>query len=171
MVRKVSAYVTGSIVSGAVSLYERLVKHNVSLDTLYIGLGAFFVAGAFSAWREQYQAVKASNQRFYLREYLDAVAAKGEKLFKLWIAGKSPKYRSKRWLEHSAQFVSRHFKLEIYDWFKGETSPAEPFQFMKITMDTDKHKSKKVARDTALLIRCKLDVLYKLRDRIKDGDY
>lgn len=171
MVRKLSGYITGGVVVAAVTVYERLTRQTVSIDSLYVGLGAFFVVAAFSAWREQYQAATDLSHPFNLRERLDKIAADGQTIFDQWIAGQSPKRRTGQWVKDAETFVARNLTLTELDRFKAPSYPADSSKRIKISMDMAQHKARESATADALLISAKLDVLSRLRLDITDRSH
>src|SRR5436190_23127645 len=92
---KVRAYVTGSVLSAIVSVYEHLTKQMIPANIVLWGLGGFFVSGAFLAWLDEYRSGRALE----IRNQLDALVRRGDSLQGKWLCGIKPRWRTKRWIK------------------------------------------------------------------------
>src|SRR5438876_2598045 len=57
------AYVTGGLLAAAAFIYEHLTNKMIPASVVLWGIGAFFVTGAFGAWREQRSRVEQCEAR------------------------------------------------------------------------------------------------------------
>ena len=128
------------------------------------GAAAFFVTGAFMAWREEYR----SDRPIEIRERLDAFRRQGQRLLDLWIKKRCPRIRTKSWNRRVFRFVRKHFDLSDYDHFRSNIISDDKLAIEIALSLAPSPGSQSRTYDTAQLLGTRLETLQQLRRKIRD---
>lgn len=163
VVSRWQAYLTGGLLMAVGFVYEHLARKMIPGNVVLWGATAFFVIGAFMAWRGEYR----SNRPIEIRDRLDAYLQRGQMLLDLWMNKRRPKTRTNSWNRRVLRFVKKHFDIDDYDYMRSNILSDNKLE-IEVALKLAPSWGKSQGFDTAQLLETRLEVLKQLRRKICD---